>query len=313
VGKSCGPHGRGWFGIARPGPADLGRAGGAVRNALQGHVPLPRRGASEMLAVMRSHEHYVIPHSLAGEQARLRLMSGLLDPQSRRHLTSLGLAAGWSCLEFGAGNGTVSEWIAARVGPGGRVLCTDADTTFLDGLQASNLEVARLDVTVDPLPPGAFDLIFGRAVLHHIPTRDSVLVRLREALKVGGWLLCIEPDFSPALTVEPPSMASLWHGFVEWASAAGIDYSIGRWLPRRLAELDFEAVGAEATLQHFNGGSPGSEYWVRSLQEMGPDLVASDHVRQQDLDTDVALLGDPTHWTYVAAFTATWGRRMPSR
>ncbi|MGH9280932.1 MAG: class I SAM-dependent methyltransferase [Acidimicrobiales bacterium] len=257
---------------------------------------------------MTEPTEYVLPHSMAGEQARLRIMSGLLDPMTRRHLTALGLGPSWSCLEFGAGNGSVSEWISTQVGPGGRVLCTDLDTTFLDGLRAPNLEVARLDVVGDPLPPAEFDLIVGRAVLHHIPAREQVLARLREALKPGGWLLSIEPDFTPALTVDPPAVARLWEGFVAWAATAGIDYFIGRWLPRRIDDLGFAIVGAEATLPHFNGGSPGGEYWVRSLQEMGPSLVGSGRVQPADFDAAVATLGDPKRWTYVAAFTAAWGR-----
>ena len=39
-------------------------------------------------------------------------MSDLLDPSSEFHLLRIGVAAGWRCLEIGAGNGSLSRWLA---------------------------------------------------------------------------------------------------------------------------------------------------------------------------------------------------------
>ena len=61
---------------------------------------------------------YVLDHHLEGERARLALMSKLLDPMHRRHIESLGVAPGSRALEVGAGNGSISAWLAERVGPG---------------------------------------------------------------------------------------------------------------------------------------------------------------------------------------------------
>ena len=62
---------------------------------------------------------YVWQHGLIGEPERLRLMSDLLDPSSRFHLERIGVARGWHCLEAGAGNGSLSAWLAERVGAEG--------------------------------------------------------------------------------------------------------------------------------------------------------------------------------------------------
>jgi tRNA A58 N-methylase Trm61 len=67
---------------------------------------------------------YVWQHDLQGEPDRLRLMSQLLDPSSRFHLLRTGVTEGWRCLEIGAGNGSVSQWLAQQVGPAGHVLAT---------------------------------------------------------------------------------------------------------------------------------------------------------------------------------------------
>ena len=63
---------------------------------------------------------YVWQHDLTGEADRLRLMSDLLDPSSEFHLQRTGVAAGWHCLEIGAGNDSLSRWLAQRVVRGAR-------------------------------------------------------------------------------------------------------------------------------------------------------------------------------------------------
>jgi tRNA A58 N-methylase Trm61 len=68
---------------------------------------------------------YVWQHDLEHESDRLRLMSDLLDPSSRFHSLRTGVTAGWRCLEIGAGNGSLSQWLAERVGSAGHVDATD--------------------------------------------------------------------------------------------------------------------------------------------------------------------------------------------
>lgn len=55
---------------------------------------------------------YVWQHDIKGEAERLRLMSHLLDSSSELHLLRTGVATGWHCLEIGAGNGSLSRWLA---------------------------------------------------------------------------------------------------------------------------------------------------------------------------------------------------------
>ena len=60
---------------------------------------------------------YVWHHDLKGEAERLRLMSDLLDPSSEFHLRRIGVGTGWRCLEVGAGNGSLSKWLAHASDP----------------------------------------------------------------------------------------------------------------------------------------------------------------------------------------------------
>ena len=86
---------------------------------------------------------YVLPHTIPQEDERLTLMSRMLDPQLFFRVEQVGIAPGWRCLEVGAGNGSVSHWLADRVGPTGNVVCSDIDTRFLEGLAGPNLEVRQ--------------------------------------------------------------------------------------------------------------------------------------------------------------------------
>ncbi len=174
---------------------------------------------------------YVWQHDLKGERDRLRLMSDLLDPSSRFHLQRIGVAAGWRCLEIGAGNGSLSQWLAQRVGPAGHVVATDIRPDLMEGISGGNLEVRGFDVVHDDPPDAPYDLVAIRALLHHLPERRAVVSRMARWLKPGGWLFVQEPDFYPTWTVEPPSQKHFWQQLIQWADSHQIDYYVGRKIP----------------------------------------------------------------------------------
>ena len=61
---------------------------------------------------------YVLGHHLKVEGRRLDLMSQLLDPMHRRYIDALGVVRPEArTLEVGCGNGSISAWLAERVGP----------------------------------------------------------------------------------------------------------------------------------------------------------------------------------------------------
>src|SRR6185436_15674069 len=131
---------------------------------------------------------YIYDQAWPAEKRRLGALCLLYDEGTRRHLTALGVARGWQCLEAAAGTGSVARWLSETVGPDGRVVATDLDTRHLDGLGA-NVEVRRHDLVKDPLEEGTFDLVHARALLEHLPERTKALEKLVRALKPGGRLL----------------------------------------------------------------------------------------------------------------------------
>jgi SAM-dependent methyltransferase len=128
------------------------------------------------------------------ERRRLALLEECCDPVTFAQLDAIGVAEGWHCLDVGAGAGSVSRRLAARVGPGGRVVAADLNPRFLVDVPA-NVEVRELDVTRDELEPGAFDLVHVRLLLMHLPDPVDALRRMIGALRPGGWLLTTEGDW----------------------------------------------------------------------------------------------------------------------
>ena len=68
---------------------------------------------------------YILDDAATLEYQRLDLMSKILDPWTREYLGALGVGQGWRCLELGAGNGSIAEWLCDTVGPSGSVTAID--------------------------------------------------------------------------------------------------------------------------------------------------------------------------------------------
>ncbi len=123
------------------------------------------------------------------EFRRLELLAKSYDPTSIRRLESLPVRAGWSCLEVGAGAGSMARWLCERVGPDGRVLAVDLETRYLDAFDLPNLEVRRLDIATETAEPASFDLVHTRAVLVHISEYKQAVRNAPASRALGrpGW------------------------------------------------------------------------------------------------------------------------------
>ncbi|WP_240812731.1 methyltransferase domain-containing protein [Streptomyces sp. DASNCL29] len=80
---------------------------------------------------MTSETGYLLDNRQREAGRRFDALAELFDPWTLGHLDQLGLAAGWRCWEVGAGGPSVPSALAERVGPTGRVLVTDIDTSWL--------------------------------------------------------------------------------------------------------------------------------------------------------------------------------------
>ena len=254
---------------------------------------------------------YVLGHHQEGERDRLALMSRLLDPMHRRHIELLGIADGARTLEVGCGNGSISAWLAERVGPKGRAVAVDLDLSLVEA-GVPGLEPRQADIVAGPIEPGDFDLVTARAVLHHVADAQAAVANLVASVRPGGAILLIEPDFLPVSVAEPPEVRAFWEGWLAWSREQGIDYMIGRRLPAVLAAHGLAGIEATAETALYNGGSPWAVYWEQTIIELRGRLVASGMLDDGSIDTFLAYCADPAWWTQTIAFTAVRAR-TPSR
>ena len=249
---------------------------------------------------------YVLDHALAGERRRLELMGRLLDPFHRRMLVRAGIRPGWRCLEVGCGTGSVSAWMAEEVWPSGAVVATDLEPGFAQPRAGANLTVERLDIVRDAIPRSSYDLVTGRAVLHHIPERDSLVAKLARAVRPGGALLLIEPDWV-ARDLPGDEDGDFRRAWLDWAGESGIDYFIGSRLGRLLDQEGLEHVESVGELGMFNGGSPWARYWIETLEVLRDQLTASKYFDADLIERTLAGWRDRARWTMTNAYTAALG------
>jgi len=263
--------------------------------------------------------NYIFDQGWEQERARLAGLSAQFDPVTTRHLATVGVEAGWHCLEIGAGAGSIARWLAVRVGSAGRVLATDLDTRFLGDLPRPPVEVLRHDVASDSLEQDAFDLVHARAVLEYVPNRGEVVERLVKALRPGGVLVLEDVVFGEALsqvwekTVRPVSKAAAFSRMVQSTAAGfravGADPEFGLELPAVLAAAGLRDVNAELTSRLTHGGSEESAFYALTGRELGPRLIAAGLLTPDDDAEMQAMLQDPaSRWLSLGMVTA-WGWR----
>jgi len=211
-------------------------------------------------------------------------MSAILDPSCRDHLSRLPIGADWRCIEIGAGNRSLSAWLATKVGAKGKVIATDLNPDLMSGIATDTLEIRGLDVVKDGLEESTYDLVVMRALLHHLPERMDVIATMARALRPGGFVFIQEPDFYPTLIVEPEDQATFWRDFLAWSQAKQIDYHVGRKVAPRLQDLGVEVTTSEGHAVQYNGGSAYARWWKLGIGEVAERMLADGTTTKERLD-----------------------------
>ncbi|WP_045878774.1 class I SAM-dependent methyltransferase [Pseudofrankia sp. DC12] len=247
----------------------------------------------------------------AAERARLGAMATVCDPTSVRVLDELGVAAGWRCLEVGAGSGSIAVWLAERVAAAGQVVATDIDTGHLTDLTVPHLTVLRHDITRDPAPDAApFDLIHARFVLEHLPEREGVLDRLASWLRPGG-LIVIESIAGFPLGSSPHPQFGRAMGAIDQvlAKTIGTDSTWARRFPGPLVDRNLVDVGTTVHLPTTGGANASALCWSLTLTRLRTRIREFDLVSDDTLDEALELLADPAFFDLAFATAIAWGRR----
>jgi len=137
----------------------------------------------------------------------------------------IGLAAGMSVAEIGAGRGRYVVHLADRVGPDGQVYAEDIDADALRYLTErcrrggfTNVETILGDVADPKLPPGALDVILIIGSYQHFADPVTLMRYARSSLKNTGRVAIVdrfaEKDSPSAVSEETMKTQMKDAGFV---------------------------------------------------------------------------------------------------
>ena len=179
-------------------------------SAPTGHYPLERR---------------------AGEIERLHVQGAAMAPDCAIMLDRIGVGPGWHCLDMGCGPRGITDLLASRVGPNGRVVGLDADAAFVDYARrhaGGTIEFVQGNAYATGLPGGSFDLVHTRFVGSTAGEPEALI---REAIRLarpGGIVAMQEPDMATLVCNPPhPAWDALRAALVGAFAAVGSDISLG--------------------------------------------------------------------------------------
>lgn len=245
------------------------------------------------------------------EQRRLRLLGEARDPWSFATLERAGLREGWRCLEVGAGAGSVTAFLAERVGPSGVVVATDIDIRF-HAPPGPNVTLVQHDIVNEALSEGDFDLVHARAVLQHIPEREAVLDTLIGALRPGGVLVVEESDFR-AFEAQPlPEPYATVHRLMNDPSfSPWREPNFGGRLPALLAERGLVDIDVTGQSWAMRPGQAAGDWWFLAVERVLPQLLDAGLLDAPAVDAVRATTTDPS-LVMLSPLSLAISARVPS-
>jgi SAM-dependent methyltransferase len=263
---------------------------------------------------MTRTDGYLLANGRAEAGARLDAFAALFDPTTFRHIESFGIGSGWRCWEVGAGGTSVITWLAKKVGPTGKVLATDIDTSLAAAAARPPVEVRVHDVGAEEPPGEGFDLVHARLVLVDVPDRERALRSMIRALRPGGRLLVedADPALQPLLCPEeygPEQQLAnrLCQGFRALLADRGADLAYGRRLPRLLRESGLRGVQADA---YFPVASPAcAALEAATIRQIREQLVSAGLATDQEIDRHLANVASGGMDLVTPPMISAWGRK----
>jgi SAM-dependent methyltransferase len=243
---------------------------------------------------------------------RLETIARNADPDTRRHLEEIGICEGWQCLEIGAGSGSLAQWMAGRVEPGGKVIAADVETRSLAKLKAPNLEVRTLDVEKDELP-GGNDLVVARYLFEWLDDPQAVLDKIIASLAPNGWLVLESNDWGalpPIGTGAPLMLRKVREEFFDFSNQLrGYNPDIGRQLVGILETRGLESVGATGRSVLLRGKSPDIQLYKYELEMVGAQMIGANRLTEMDLAAVLKIYDDPKLCMMSPMTITAWGRK----
>ncbi|MCY0943197.1 class I SAM-dependent methyltransferase [Streptomyces antarcticus] len=256
--------------------------------------------------------HYgtaVFPPGQAGEDERIDLGALAYDDVTLARLRGLGAGPGWTCLDLGAGTGSVARRLLREAGVAS-VLAVDRDVRFLASRPEPGLDALEADVCDPGFDPGRFHLVHARFVLMHLPARQHLINAFSELLLPGGVLVLSDAiDLTSAIAPATPytrAMGAMWRGLRE---TIGTDVSWTPRYPQLLRTAGLDSVAAEIHVPPLTPGSPISRFWAGTWNRAAKAMTSTGLVDGAAIEEAVRYLDSPDCADLSPGMITAWGRR----
>jgi SAM-dependent methyltransferase len=250
--------------------------------------------------------------------ARLRLLARVTWPATKALLRRVGLRPGMRCLDVGCGIGAVTLRLARRVGPTGQAVGIDVDERCLElaGQEAARRALPaafRAEGVNDLREEAAYDLVYGRFLLSHMPDPGRAVGRLVRAVRPGGKMVVEDVEFA-AHFCHPacPAFARYVALYQEAVRRRGGDPDLGPRLVGLLLDAGLRRVGLEVVQPAYRTG-PGKRMAQVTMAHIREAVVAAGLAAAQEVDAVVADLDrfarHPRTVLSLPRIFQVWGRR----
>ena len=228
---------------------------------------------------------------------RLDLLSRVVGPTTEVFLDAAGIAPGMTCLDAACGAGHVTRSLAARVGPGGRVVGIERDPVKLAAARTEteraglrNVEYREGDVTTWS-EPDTYDVAYGRFIISHLRDRKGFVERLRDALRPGGLLILEDIDFTGTFCYPPnAAYARYCELYVRVIDHRGGDANVGPLMYGLCLAAGFRDVQVQVIQPTYCGTCVEKEISLSTMVNIAEAVLAEGLASEAEVRETIARL-----------------------
>jgi SAM-dependent methyltransferase len=261
--------------------------------------------------------HYVLRGDEAGAE-RLRVLARVQWPTTRTLLRRVGLKRGARVLDVGCGIGEVTRALARLVGRGGLAVGVDGNAYFIDLARRERqrlggkvvFHVGRAEALKEE---AAYDLVYARFLLTHLPDPAAALRGMARAARPGGVVVVEDIDATGLFSYpDCPALSRCRELYEEAVRRHGGDAAIGPRLPGLLRGVGLKEVQLAVVQPAFEQGE-GKRVPQVTMEHVRGAVVGAGVATDADLDAVVAELdrfaSDPDTILSLPRIFQVWGRR----
>ncbi len=222
---------------------------------------------------------YILKVGETGAQ-RLKLLHRVYGAGTEKLLSSTGIEQGMTIADIGCGIGTVSCWLAQKVGPTGVVWCMDNSCEQLTVANAEAMALGLKNVRCREsgadsinLPDESVDVAYCRFLLDHLAVPGAAVEEMRRILKPGGALVTETLDFT-GMTSDPPQpvYAREVEYMKEQSERRNVDAGSGLKIHRLFRSAGFTGINVSLNQPAYLAGEE-KRFWEYSVAEKADTLI----------------------------------------